>query len=148
MKFVIGADHAGVDLKTKVLEMLRDEGIEVVDKGPFSSDSVDYPDFAHAVCEHVQADLDATIGILICGSGIGMSIAANKHKDIRAALVTSVEMATMAKQHNNANVLCLSSRMVDVQTNLNMVRAFMEATFEGGRHQRRVDKIHSLQGKP
>lgn len=144
MRIAIGADHAGLELKEKIKTFLQTKNIEVVDVGPFEDTSVDYPDFAKSVGRHVVED-ENTLGILICGSGIGMSMAANKIKGIRAGLVTSVEMAEMTKRHNNANVLCLSGRMVDHDLNVQMVEAWLEAKFEGDRHQRRIDKVHALE---
>jgi ribose 5-phosphate isomerase B len=140
MTLIIGSDHAGVALKQALRQHLEKKGLAVQDVGPTSTESVDYPDFARLVTTAVL-EQSSNVGILICGSGIGMSIAANKVKGIRAALVTSVEMAQMTKRHNNANVLCLSARMVPEDTNLAMVDAWLNEEFEGGRHQRRLDKI-------
>lgn len=144
MIVAIGADHAGLELKSNLIKHLQDQGINVMDVGPFDDSSVDYPDFAKLVTDKVVSN-DETLGILICGSGIGMSMAANKVKGIRAALVTSVEMARMTKKHNNANVLCLSARMVDEDVNKEMVSVWLSENFEGDRHQRRIDKIHALE---
>ncbi|MEZ4820211.1 MAG: ribose 5-phosphate isomerase B [Bdellovibrionota bacterium] len=144
MNIAIGSDHAGVELKEKIKTFLESKSIEVLDVGPHDEISVDYPDYAKLVTDHVCKDKN-TLGILICGTGIGMSIAANKVNGIRAALVTSVEMAEMTKRHNNANVLCLSARMIDPEVNLAMVKTWLETDFEGDRHQRRIDKIHALE---
>ena len=140
MKIYIGSDHAGVDLKTLIME--RFEGrFEFVDLGTFTSESVDYPDFAHKVAESVLADSRSS-GILICGTGNGMAITANKHAGIRAALCWSPEIAALAKQHNNANIIVLPARFISPETAFATLDAFFEARFEGGRHQRRIDKIN------
>jgi ribose 5-phosphate isomerase B len=141
----IGSDHAGIELKSAVKEELSSQ-YDVKDAGPFDTTSVDYPDYAEKVAHEVANDL-ASEGILICGSGIGMSIAANKVAGIRAALVHSIETATLAKQHNNANILCLGARTTDNKLALQMVRAWLNAKFEGDRHQRRVDKLSNLDKK-
>lgn len=141
----IGSDHAGIELKSAVKEELSSQ-YDVKDVGPFDTTSVDYPDFAENVALEVAKD-SASEGILICGSGIGMSIAANKVAGIRAALVHSIETATLSKQHNNANILCLGARTTDNKLALQMVRAWLDAKFEGDRHQRRVDKISNLDKK-
>lgn len=136
---MLGSDHAGFALKQRIIQHLEALGQEVHDFGPFAADSVDYPDFAHPVAEAViQKD---TIGILICGSGNGVCMSANKHAGIRAALCWNVELASLARQHNNANVLCLPARFVDEKTALAMVDAFLATPFEGGRHSNRVQKI-------
>lgn len=136
---MLGSDHAGFALKQRIIQHLDALGQEVHDFGPFAADSVDYPDFAHPVAEAViQKD---TIGILICGSGNGVCMSANKHAGIRAALCWNVELASLARQHNNANVLCLPARFVDEKTALAMVDAFLATPFEGGRHSNRVQKI-------
>lgn len=143
---VIGSDHGGLILKEALTSYLNRRGIEVNDIGTTSDASVDYPDFGQKVAETVitgQADL----GILICGTGIGMSIAANKIPGIRAALVTDVFMAQMAKQHNNANILVLGGRVLDGQKACDLVGAWLDSTFEGGRHQGRLDKITALEQK-
>lgn len=139
---IIGSDHAAFKLKEAILKQFSQHNI--IDVGPNNEDSVDYPDYAKLVSEKVLATPNS-IGILMCGSGIGMSIAANKIKGIRAALVTSIEAAPLARQHNNANVLCLSGRLMDTQTNLAIVEAFLGARFEGDRHQRRIDKITKME---
>lgn len=141
----IGSDHAGIDLKSAVKQELSSQ-YDVKDAGPNDGTSVDYPDFGEKVAREVAKDSNSE-GILICGSGIGMSIAANKVSGIRAALVHSVETATLAKQHNNANVLCLGARTTDNKLALQMVRAWLDAKFEGDRHQRRIDKITNLDKK-
>jgi ribose 5-phosphate isomerase B len=139
-KIAIGGDHAGFEYKQRLVDDLKSKGYEVKDFGPFSSDSVDYPDFAHPLSEAVEMS-EFEYGILICGSGNGVAITANKHKNIRAALCWNVELASLARQHNNANVICLPSRFVDYNMAKEMVSAFLETEFEGGRHQNRVNKI-------
>lgn len=136
----IGCDHAGFDYKEAIKEMLQAEGWSIIDKGTHSADSVDYPDFAHPVATDVETG-KASFGILICGSGNGVCITANKHAGIRAALCWNTELAQLARQHNNANVLCLPARFVSLDDASAMVKAFAETAFEGGRHERRVEKI-------
>lgn len=140
MNVAIGSDHAGFKLKNEMLVYLLEKGIELQDFGPDSADSVDYPDFAHKVAESV-ADGDNDLGILICGSGNGVCITANKHKGIRAALAWEEEIASLARQHNNANILCVPARFVSKQKAFKIVDAWLNAEFEGGRHQNRVSKI-------
>lgn len=142
MKIAIGADHAGYQLKEKVKQHLAAQGIEVKDFGTNSEESVDYPDFGHPVADNVQTGA-ADLGIVICGSGNGINMSVNKHKDIRSALCWTPELAQMARQHNNANVLALAARYVGEDENLKIVDAFLNADFEGGRHERRVNKISS-----
>jgi ribose 5-phosphate isomerase B len=136
----IGSDHAGVEYKSKIVKMLVEAGINVGDKGPFTDDSVDYPDFAHPVATDVE-EKKATFGILICGSGNGVAITANKHQNIRAAICWKVDLAKLARGHNNANVLCIPARYVSLKLAKDMVNAFINEPFEGGRHLRRVKKI-------
>ena len=143
---IIGSDHGGVNLKTVLTGYLNRRGLEIVDAGTNSDDSVDYPDFGQKVAEAVISG-EAESGVLICGTGIGMSIAANKIPGIRAALVTDVFMARMAKEHNNANVLVLGGRVLDEQKACDLVGAWLDASFEGGRHQSRLDKITALEQK-
>jgi len=143
---IIGSDHGGLAHKTALESYLKRRGFTVTDAGTNSDASVDYPDFGQKVAEAVIAG-DAELGILICGTGIGMSIAANKVPGIRAALVTDVFMARMAKEHNNANVLVLGGRVLDEQKACDLVGAWLDATFEGGRHQARLDKITALEKK-
>ena len=140
MKIYIGSDHAGFELKENIKKQY--EGVfEFVDKGTYSPESVDYPDFAHAVAEGVLKEKEG-IGILICGTGNGMTMAANKHAGIRAALCWAPEIATLAKQHNNANILVLPARFISEEKAFETMNAFFNADFEGGRHQRRIDKIN------
>lgn len=143
---VIGSDHGGLNLKTALNSYLTRRGYEVTDAGTNSDASVDYPDFGQKVAEAVISG-QAELGILICGTGIGMSIAANKIPGIRAALVTDVFMARMAREHNNANILVLGGRVLDEQKACDLVGAWLDASFEGGRHQNRLDKITSLEQK-
>lgn len=143
---IIGSDHGGLALKTALNSYLKRRGFDVTDAGTNGDASVDYPDFGQKVAETVIAG-EAELGILICGTGIGMSIAANKIPGIRAALVTDVFMARMAREHNNANVLVLGGRVLDEQKACDLVGAWLDATFEGGRHQLRLDKITLLEKK-
>lgn len=140
LPLAIGGDHAGFEYKEHVIKALKDAGIAVEDKGTFSADSTDYPDYAHPVADMVETG-KAAAGILICGSGNGVCMTANKHQGIRAALCWNEELASLARQHNNANVLCIPSRFVSLETALNMVNTFLSTAFEGGRHENRVNKI-------
>jgi ribose 5-phosphate isomerase B len=142
---VIASDHAGVDLKTRIVELVGEAGHEIRDLGPADTTSVDYPDFAHAVAGAVAAG-EAERGILICGTGIGMSLAANRHHQVRAALCHDAFTAEMARRHNDANVLCIGARSTGPGVAEQMVRIFLETAFEGGRHQQRVDLIELEQG--
>lgn len=137
----IGCDHAGFPYKAAVTNLLKSLNIEVADKGTNSLDSVDYPDFVHPVATSITGG-DADFGILMCGSGNGVSMTANKHQDIRAALCWNPELAALARQHNNANILSIPVRFVTEEIALEMVKTFIETEFEGGRHQRRVGKIN------
>ena len=141
MKLAIGCDHAGFSLK----EFLKSNFSEIdwLDKGCYSADSVDYPDFAHAVANSIERG-ESSMGILICGSGNGISIAANKHTGIRAAIAWKPELASLARQHNDANILSLPARFISELEAVEIVKAFLEASFEGGRHQTRVEKIACL----
>ena len=136
----IGCDHAGFAYKEKISALLRDQGWTVNDHGAFSTDSVDYPDMAHPVAKQV-ASAKAAFGILICGSGNGVAITANKEPQVRAALCWEQELAKLARAHNNANIICIPARFVSEQLAPQMVLDFMTTPFEGGRHQKRVDKI-------
>lgn len=138
-KLFIAADHAGVALKAKLIEQIRAHGYEAVDLGTDNEASVDYPDYAAEVAERVQRG--EGIGVLVCGSGVGMSITANRYKGVRAALCTDPFVAKATRQHNDANILCLGSRVVGDGLAEEILRVFLETPFEGGRHQRRVDKI-------
>lgn len=136
----IGCDHAGFPYKDRIKSMLENRGIEVRDFGTDTAASVDYPDFAHPVADLVEKG-QAELGILLCGSGNGVAMTANKHRGIRAALCWNPELASLARQHNNANVLALPVRFIDETTALAIVDSFINGDFEGGRHSRRVDKI-------
>jgi ribose 5-phosphate isomerase B len=140
MKYFIGTDHAGFEVKPFVIEYLKNKGYEVEDLGTYSTESVDYPDYAHKVAEAVLAN-PGSMGILICGSGIGMSLAANKHKGIRAALCHDHYTASMARKHNDANILCFGARIVGLGEIESILDGWLNSEFEGGRHERRVKKI-------
>lgn len=139
----IGADHAGFEYKEQLKELLRSLGYEFKDFGTGSTASTDYPDYAHDVAREVGTG-KAEFGILVCGTGIGMAIVANKHAGVRAANVESIEAATMARSHNNANILAIGARLTPWEKAKEIISAFLKTPFEGGRHQRRVDKIHTL----
>jgi ribose 5-phosphate isomerase B len=140
MKIAIGGDHAGFEYKQKLIGFLKGKGHTVKDYGPFNSESCDYPDFAHPVASAV-AGREEDFGILICGSGNGVCFTANKHPGIRAALCWNTELAALARQHNNANILCIPARFVDYGMAEEMTEVFLSTSFEGGRHQRRIDKV-------
>ncbi|MFK7899607.1 MAG: ribose 5-phosphate isomerase B [Cyclobacteriaceae bacterium] len=140
MKLIIGNDHAGYDQKEAVKSFLIEKGYEVIDAGAYSAESVDYPDFAHAVSQGVISG-KAELGILLCGTGNGVCMTANKHQDIRAGLCWSSEIAQLIRQHNNANVICIPARFISEKESLACVEAFVTTDFEGGRHQRRIDKM-------
>jgi ribose 5-phosphate isomerase B len=139
-RIIIGSDHAGVDLKDYLKAHLERLGHEVVDKGTHTHDSVDYPDFAHAVAAEVAAGGDV-LGVVICGSGNGVNISANRHRGVRSALAWIPEIAALAREHNDANVLALPARFVSKEEALAILDAFLAARFEGGRHERRIRKI-------
>ncbi len=138
MKVAIGCDHGGIDLKQTVVAVLQELGHEIDDQGCFSEESVDYPNFAQAVCSLVK-DGSCERGILVCGTGIGMSMAANRFPEIRAALCTETFSARMSREHNNANVLCLGARVTGPGLAAEIVRTWMTVDFAGGRHQQRID---------
>lgn len=140
MKISIASDHAGLELKNYIKEYLTGKGHEVEDFGTYSKDSCDYPDFARP-CAQSVANKSSELGILVCYTGIGMSMCANKVKGIRAALVTSVENAHLTKEHNNANILCLGAKDTPQDLALNIVDEFVNTPFAGGRHERRVNKL-------
>lgn len=144
MRVAIGADHAGFPLKEAIKALLAGLGIEVQDVGTGSDESVDYPDFAARVA-HGVADGAFDRGILVCGTGIGMAMAANKIAGVRAAPVTGIEGAKLSRLHNDANVLALGARLTATALALDIVRTFLETPFEAGRHQRRIDKITGLE---
>ena len=136
----IGGDHAGFEYKERLIDILASQGYEVRDFGPGSDASVDYPDYVHPLCDSVEGG-QVHKGIIICGSGNGVAITANKHQGIRAALCWNEELAALSRQHNNANVLAIPARFVSFELAEKMVKVFLETDFEGGRHQARVDKI-------
>jgi len=140
MKIFLGSDHAGLELKRKIAEKLIEWGHSVDDIGTKNSDSCDYPDFAHEVCRRVLGE-KGSFGILICGSGIGMSMAANRHPGIRAALCRDGLEARLAREHNDANVLALGARLIGEEQAMDCLKKFLETPFAGGRHERRVKKI-------
>jgi len=139
MNISIGNDHAGVDYKNFIIEELQ-EKYNIVNHGTDDESSVDYPDFAHPVSSDINNKI-SDLGILICGSGNGVAMTANKHKKVRAALCWNQEIAMLAKQHNNANVVCIPARFISKEETLKIVKSFIETNFEGGRHERRVNKI-------
>ena len=139
MKITIGSDHAGVDYKLKIKIHLEKQNHKVKDVGTFGKDSVDYSDYAHLVSKDVSEQ--KSLGILICGSGNGVSMAANKHKKIRAALCWNKEISKLARQHNDANIISLPSRFLSVKDCIELVEVFINEPFEGGRHEKRVKKI-------
>ncbi len=140
MKIAIAADHAGFELKTILLPFLTQQGISFEDLGTYSLESMDYPDVAHPLADKVESG-EAEFGILICGSANGVAMAANKHQGIRAAICWKTEIAALARQHNNANVLCLPARFISSEEAFEITNIFLQTEFEGGRHQRRVEKI-------
>ena len=140
MQFSIGNDHAGVDYKEAIASYLISKGHEVLNHGTDSEDSVDYPDFIHPVAQDVSSKKSG-LGIIICGSGNGASMTANKHQDIRSALCWSKEIVALARQHNNANILSLPARFISIPQAIAMVEVYINTDFEGGRHQNRIDKI-------
>jgi len=142
--YVIASDHGGLEMKEAIVGLLVQRGLSYKDLGPINSESVDYPDFGVKVAEAVSSD-EAAAGILICGTGIGMSIVANKFPRVRAALVHDSFTAQMAKEHNNANVLVLGGRILSVADGLELVEIWLDTDYEGGRHQLRLDKISKLE---
>jgi len=140
MKISIGNDHAGPEYKKAIVEMLKAKGHEVTNYGTDSADSVDYPDFGHPVATDVETG-KAQLGIVICGSGNGINMTVNKHQGIRAALCWTKEIAALARQHNDANIISIPARYTSINQAVEMVETFLNTDFEGGRHQNRVDKI-------
>ncbi|MCB9188472.1 MAG: ribose 5-phosphate isomerase B [Flavobacteriales bacterium] len=140
MRIAIGSDHAGFKLKAVIIDLLTSNGHEVEDFGCFNEDSMDYPDVAHPACMSIESGQNA-MGVLICGSGNGISITANKHQGIRAALCWNAELAELARLHNDANIISLPARFISEEEAKKCVELFFSTAFEGGRHQRRVDKI-------
>lgn len=139
-RIAIGGDHAGYYHKEKVVKWLQSKGYPYKDFGPFSADSADYPDFVHPVANAIEAG-EFDFGVLICGSGQGVCITANKHQKIRAALCWDRDLAAVTRQHNNANVICIAARFTAYELAESIIDTFLNTEFEGGRHQRRVDKI-------
>ncbi len=140
MKVVVGSDHAGFERKAFIINWLESNGHTVLDKGTFSDASVDYPDYAHQVASDIQ-NKDADQGVLICGSANGVAMSANKHSDVRAAICWIPEIASLARLHNDANVCCIPARFIDEEMTASILTAYFDAEFEGGRHERRVNKI-------
>jgi ribose 5-phosphate isomerase B len=138
--FAVGGDHAGFEYKNDLIQCLKDQGLEVKDFGAYSLDSVDYPDFAHPVAESVEKG-ETTFGLLLCGSANGVAITANKHQGIRAGLAWNTEVASLIRQHNDANVICLPVRFISLEEAKACLQVFIDTPFEGGRHQGRVNKI-------
>jgi|ERR1043165_1800082 ribose 5-phosphate isomerase B len=139
-KIALGGDHAGFEYKKEIAALLQQQGHDVKDFGPFTADSVDYPDFVHPVANAVEKN-EFDFGILICGSANGVAMTANKHQGIRAGIAWGKELAQLTRQHNNANVLCLPARFISLDVAKECVNTFLETPFEGGRHQNRVNKI-------
>ena len=140
MKIAIGNDHAGTDYKNTISDYLKKEGYEVINYGTNTNDSVDYPDFVHPVANDVE-NSNVDFGIIICGSGNGANMTANKHQKVRSALCWTKEITELARQHNNANILSIPARFTSELQAIEMVKVFLKTAFEGGRHQARVDKI-------
>jgi len=140
MKIAIGNDHAGVGVKEKIQDHLQKKGHQVINKGYDGEESVDYPDFIHPVSKEIK-EKKAEIGVIVCGSGNGAAMTANKHKGVRAAICWSEEIAALAKHHNNANIISIPSRFLNEKEIIKIIDVFIEAEFEGGRHERRVKKI-------
>ena len=136
----IGADHAGFEYKTVIADLLQSKGFKVKDYGTYSNDSVDYPDFAHPVARAVENG-ESSVGVLICGSANGVAITANKHQGVRAAICWKTDIARLARQHNNANIICIPARFVSTPEAEEMINIFMNTEFEGGRHEKRVSKM-------
>lgn len=143
-KVAVGCDHAGLELKREVIKILEARGLEVEDMGTYGNDSVDYPDFASQVSRKVGAN-EARFGVLVCGTGLGMSIVANKYRGVRAAVCTTEFEARATRAHNDANVLCLGERVVGLGLGVAIAEAFFDTEFEGGRHQRRIEKIRDAE---
>ena len=140
MKLAIGNDHAGSDLKKKIVNLLKDQNIEVINYGTDQNESVDYPDFAHPVGRSIQEN-KVDLAIVICGSGNGVNMVVNKYSKVRSALCWNTELAGLARSHNNANILAIPARFVSEEVAIKMVNTFLTTLFEGGRHQNRVEKI-------
>ena len=143
MKAVMASDHRGIELKKEIKKIFAAKGWDIEDLGPYTDESVDYPDYAEKVCKKVREE-NGPLGILICGTGIGMSMAANKYRDIRAALCYNKEVAELTRMHNNANILVLSADYTDMETLPDLLTAFFETGFDGGRHERRINKFRDI----
>ena len=139
-KIGIGGDHAGFEYKEKIISQLQTQGYQIKDFGPYSDVSADQPDFVHPLASAVEND-EVDLGIAICGSGNGVCMTVNKHQNVRGALVWNTELTALARQHNNANIVCLPARFIDFGLASEIIETFLTTAFEGGRHQRRVDKI-------
>ena len=137
MKIALGCDHGGLEIKNAIIEDLKNKGVECIDFGTTTTDSVDYPDYAKKVCAAVQSG-ECLLGILCCGTGIGMSMTANKQKGIRAAVLSDAFSAEMTRRHNNANVLCLGGRVIDSAKAVELANIFLNTPYEGGRHDKRI----------
>ncbi|MDP0497850.1 MAG: ribose 5-phosphate isomerase B [Verrucomicrobiota bacterium JB024] len=146
MKISLGSDHGGVDLKNAVLQVLRDMGHEVIDRGAFDHQRVDYPDYGKAVAEDV-AKGEADFGVLVCTTGIGISISANKVRGIRAAVVSNEDGAEFSRRHNNANIICFGQKYQTPYEAAKFTRIFLETPYDGGRHQIRLDKISAIEAE-
>jgi len=140
MKLVLGSDHAGFELKEKIKEILKQKNIGYEDFGPFSDESVDYPDYGHKVGKYIQEN-ENDLGIVICGSGNGINMTVNKYSKVRSALSWTTEICELARLHNNANVLAIPARFISEKSALEIVNTFLTTDFEGGRHERRINKI-------
>ena len=140
MKIAISSDHAGVEYKRALVEFVKELGFAIEDLGPYNEDSVDYPDFAHKLAEKILSK-EADLGIVLCGTGNGVAMAANKHQGIRAGLCWNKEIASLIRQHNDANILALPARFVNIEEAKEIVKSYLDTPFEGGRHKKRVDKI-------
>jgi ribose 5-phosphate isomerase B len=140
LPIAIGSDHAGFEYKTKLVQWLNKQGLQVNDCGTYSADSVDYPDFAHPVSTSVEKG-ESAFGILLCGSANGVCMTANKHQGVRAGLSYATDVAKLIRQHNDANIICLPARFISFELSKEMIEIFMNTAFEGGRHKTRIDKI-------
>ena len=140
MNLYIGSDHAGYQHKKNIIKYLKSKKIKIIDMGPETEESVDYPEYAHKVCKKIK---EKNKGILICGSGNGISMAANKHKNIRAAICWNKKIAELARKHNNANILSIPARFINEKETIDILNVFLKTEFEGGRHQRRIKKINT-----
>ena len=140
MNLYIGSDHAGYQHKKSIIKYLKSKKIKIIDVGPETEESVDYPEYAHKVCEKIKEN---NKGILICGSGNGISMAANKHKNIRAAICWNKKIAELARKHNDANILSIPARFINKKETIEILNVFLKTEFEGGRHQRRINKINT-----